>query len=208
MRRAMLTAGLLLATLTGNSPAFDDFYYDDYGWDDGYNDYGWDNNWGGGGRRRGGSASPYNPGVQNNSGWDNNWDYGYNNGWNNYNNGWNNNYYQPQQNWNYQPAKPAVVYSQQPIKIAMPENEAGLCAYVLKDNSNSWNYTIAPGKSQEFKEDRGWKITFDRGNGHGEQTYGLKPGLYRFRQSSRGWELYHSAATTTAPVAAAPPPPM
>jgi hypothetical protein len=223
MQRAILTAGLLLAALTGPATAYDDFYFDDGGFDDGgdwddgdYYDDGFDDY---GGTARKFNYSPFNPGTQNNNmGWNNNgWN---NNGWNH--GGWNNNHnggwQQPQhQHWNnqpqyqYQPARPQVVYSQQPIKISMPPNEAGLCAYVLKDGNNgAWNYTIAPGKSQDFTHDRGWLVTFDRGNGFGEQTYSLKPGYYRFRQSSRGWELYHSATAPVdaAPVAQGPPPPM
>jgi hypothetical protein len=100
------------------------------------------------------------------------------------------------------------VYSNQPITIAMPLDQPGPCGYVLLSGDAAWNYTMAPGQSQTFPEDRAWRITFDRGQGYGEQTYALKPGLYRFRLTSRGWELYRSTTPAPAPFASAPPPPM
>jgi hypothetical protein len=225
MLRKLWIAGVIAAGFVGSAGAFDDFYYDDGGWDDGgwdngggWNDgtYGWQN-----GRQY--RQAPFTPGAQNNNsrGWSNpfspgaqNNNFGWDNGnqWNNgYNNNWN--YQQPQyqQNWQYQQpqyVQPQVVYSQQPIKLSMPGGEAGLCAYVLSSGGQSWNYTISPGKSQLFTEDRAWKVTYDRGNGYGEQSYVLKPGHYRFRQSSRGWELYRSDSMEDAPLSQAPLPPM
>jgi hypothetical protein len=225
MLRQLMMVGLTVAALTAPVNADDfffggDFEYDDGDWDDGGFQFGggrryraapytpgaqnnnsqWDDNW----------NSPWNPGVQNNnSQWDD-WEHNHNHGWNN---GWNNNW-QYQNQYQYRPQQPQyvaprVVYSNQPIKISMPEGEPGMCAYVLSSAGQSWNYTMAPGKSQLFNEDRAWTITYDRGNGYGEQTYGLKPGHYRFRQSSRGWELYRSESMDSAPpVPQAPPPPM
>jgi hypothetical protein len=76
---------------------------------------------------------------------------------------------------------------------------------VLATGSQSWNYTIAPGKSQAFPEDRAWQVTYDRGAGHGQQTYQLRSGQYKFRQGPRGWELYRSELEEAAPVVTAPP---
>lgn len=171
--------------------------------------------------------SPYTPGTQNQG---SNWNSGGNSNWNSGGGGnWNNDWsggtqhwhqqpqrqyhydYQPQQSWSYQQPQytpPQPVYSGLPIKISMPPTEAGLCAYVLTSGGETWNYTIAPGKSQLFNEDRAWQVTYDRGDGYGPQTYGLKPGHYRFRQSSRGWELYRSDSMQDAPPSFAPPPPM
>ena len=101
-----------------------------------------------------------------------------------------------------------VTYSRQPIRISMPEDQIGICAYVLRSGDEAFNYTILPGKKQDFTEDRAWKIVYDRGDGFGQQSYGLKPGHYRFRQSSRGWELYRSSSMETASTSNAPPPPM
>ena len=213
---SLLACGLWLTTFCGATQAQFDFFYDDGGYDYDYDDGG---NWGGRGWNnnssgfpRQGSArsykqSPYRPGAQNqnNLGWDNGgWDDG---GWDN--GGWNNGW-QQQQNWNqYQYQQPQrVTYSNLPITIGMPAGEPGMCSYVLSSGQGTWNYTMSPGKSQTFNEDRAWKVTFDRGNGYGEQSYNLKPGYYRFRQSSRGWELYRSETPPAAPIANAPPPPM
>lgn len=107
----------------------------------------------------------------------------------------------------YTPSAPPVNYSGQPIHISMPADQYGSCAYVLASGPDSWNYTMLPGKSQKFTEDRSWQITFDRGGGYGEQSYRLIPGYYRFKQSSRGWELYHSTTAPPPSSGSAPPPP-
>lgn len=122
--------------------------------------------------------------------WDDGYDYGWNYGWNN--NGWQQ---RPQ-------------YSQQPIKISMMYGEAGPVSYVLSGGGPVYNYTMQPGMAQMFREDRPWQITYDRGNGFGQQTYSLKPGHYRFKQSPRGWELFRSDSLDDMPLAQAPPPPM
>ncbi|MCA9052379.1 MAG: hypothetical protein KDA75_01015 [Planctomycetaceae bacterium] len=232
MRRTLLLAAVVLGGVCGGAQGFDD-YDDGGGWGGGGGR--WGRQWGNNQSNRG-RALPYqfDPGHQNtNQNWNNNqWDYdpGYQNhnhqwNWNNNNNSnWqyqHQHYTQPQYNYtqpryNYsqsqysraQTVVPQVTYSQEPIRISMPSGEAGLCAYVLSDGGQNWNYSISPGTKQDFKEDRSWKITYDRGNGFGEQTYGLKPGHYRFRQSSRGWELYRSSSMDTASTSNAPPPPM
>jgi hypothetical protein len=152
----------------------------------------WAPNWGG---------SPFSPDVQNNQagGW-NDWDDGgfHNPQWQNHQH-WNQNQWHNQQGyWNQPqysysaPPAPQIAYSNLPIGISMPYGESGLCSYSLSSGGQSWNYTISSGRSQTFNEDRAWQITFDRGNGLGTSTYALRPGEYRFRQSSRGWELYRS----------------
>jgi hypothetical protein len=94
---------------------------------------------------------------------------------------------QQQQGWQFQPP---VTWSNEPIEITMPEGEPGVCAYTLSSGVGGWNYTITPGKSQAFREDRPWSVTFDRGDGRGVQTYKLKPGRYRFRHGENGWDLF------------------
>ncbi len=88
------------------------------------------------------------------------------------------------------------------IRLRMPEWETRACSYFLIDPDNAWNYTMQPGKSQTFPLDRSWTIRFDRGQGHGVQSYRLQPGEYEFRQSARGWELYNR--TVAASLAAGP----
>lgn len=115
------------------------------------------------------------------------WDYGWNYG----------------NNWQQRPQ-----YSQQPIKLSMLYGELGPVAYVLSGGGQVYNYTMQPGMAQNFREDRPWQITYDRGNGLGQQTYGLKPGHYRFKPTARGWELFRSDSMDDMPLAQAPPPPM
>ncbi len=105
------------------------------------------------------------------------------------------------------PPAPQVAYSQKPIIISMPPEQSGQCQYRLSSGSDVWNFSMTPGKSQNLVEDRSWRVTFDRGSGYGEQAYRLQPGHYRFRQSSRGWELYHSTAAVAASSSTLPPPP-
>ena len=225
MQRTLVAAAALVTTLIGtaqaqrggelrSAPMMQDPGYQNQSSNWGQN-YNYGNQW--------------DPGHQNwnqgttwnsNNNWNQNW--GGNQNWG-HNQGWNQNWSHSNQNWSYQQprysysqpsysqrsySQPQVVYSQQPIRISMPVNQPGMCSYVLSSGDESWNYTIAPGKKQDFKEDRVWKITFDRGDGFGQQSYGLKPGHYRFRQGSRGWELYKSSSMDTASTSNAPPPPM
>lgn len=172
-------------------------------------------------------GSPFTPGPQNQG---NNWgnggvpgnfapNYGFPNvrqnrgGWyyDEYDDEWyyDDGYDWDQPDWGYGPQAPQYqqrpVFSNQPITILMPEGEPGVCAYVLSGAGGVWNYTIAPGKSQTFNEDRQWMVTFDRGNNLGQQSYNLKPGIYKFRQSNRGWELYR---TENPSASQGPPAPM
>ncbi len=127
-------------------------------------------------------------------GWD--WDFApgvQSGGFNWYQNGW---------------QRPQPAYSQQPIKLSMLYGEAGPAAYVLSGGGQVYNYTMSPGMTQLFREDRPWQITFDRGNGHGQQTYALKPGHYRFRMTEQGWGLFRSESMDDLPLAKAPPAPM
>jgi hypothetical protein len=142
------------------------------------------------------AGSPFSPGTQNQA-WNwpnqnqwnqNQWDDGWYDEDGYYNPGFNP-YWQQQQQWQ---QRPPVAWSNEPITIGMPEGEPGICAYSLTSGFGGWNYTITPGKSQTFQEDRPWSITFDRGDNRGTQTYRLKPGQYRFRHGENGWELFRS----------------
>jgi len=217
MTRQLLLGGLCSLLLAGPAAAQFRSYSPDSG--------GAQNN-SGGWQRQPRHYSPDSGGAQNmsggwrpNNGWQNN------SGWNQgshwqqpqYQHWQHQHQYQPQHQHQYQPqyhnydhqpqyqaraytppAPPPVVYSNLPISIAMPDGEPGLCSYVLSSGDGSWNYNIGPGQRQTFNEDRAWKVTFDRGNGYGQQSYALHPGLYRFRMSARGWELYRSSASTAA----------
>lgn len=76
-----------------------------------------------------------------------------------------------------------------PIKIVSPDDAGVALSYSL----NEFDYTIAPGESQTISNDREWIITFDRGGEFGTARYSLAPGLYSFKLTEQGWQVYHDA---------------
>ena len=88
---------------------------------------------------------------------------------------------------------PPRVFSQGVIRLSMPTNQSGEVAYQL----NEFRYAMGPGQQQAFREDRSWRIRFDRGGGFGVKSYALVPGIYTFRRRSDGWELLKRRATTS-----------
>jgi hypothetical protein len=89
-------------------------------------------------------------------------------------------------------------FSGGPIKIVNPAESGVTLSYSL-DGSD---FTMAPGSSQEFQEDRAWAIQFSRGEGLDQARYGLQSGVYTFARTDRGVELYRSEFAQTV----APPP--
>lgn len=97
-------------------------------------------------------------------------------------------------------------FSGGPIKIDNPASNKETLSYTLDGNL----YTIQPGYSQEFREDRAWVVQFSRGTNLDEARYGLQSGLYSFTSTDHGWELYRSEFPQTVapqPSMVAPPPP-
>ncbi len=127
--------------------------------------------------------------------------------WNGNNNwGWNSwrPYYRDYYYFAERPIYENPVFSGLPIKIVNPATNNVTLNYTL----NGTVYTIPPGYSQKFVEDRSWVVEFSRGGSFGDARYGLEPGVYVFGATSHGWELYHQAEES-APVAGPtnPPPP-
>lgn len=88
------------------------------------------------------------------------------------------------------------------IKLSCPKTTAAPLTYTLNGNP----YTIQPGYSQSFRDDRVWILEFRRGDEQSEVVrYTLKPGNYNFGVGSIGWELRQMV-----PIAsdALPPPPL
>lgn len=81
---------------------------------------------------------------------------------------------------------PPTRYSGEAIRIFNPPGSGGDLHYDL----NKFHYDISPGESQAFKHDREWTISFDRGEGNGEARYTLSPGVYEFKVTGGGWELF------------------
>lgn len=84
------------------------------------------------------------------------------------------------------PSTPQVAHTGEIIKLICPKAATGQLTYSL----NGAPYTIQPGFSQTFRDDRTWKLEFQRG-GEGSTVVGytLKPGTYKFGVGAEGWEL-------------------
>jgi hypothetical protein len=90
-------------------------------------------------------------------------------------------------------------FSGGPIKIVNPTKNGVTINYLLDGNE----FTIQPGYSQVFQDDRAWVVEFSRGANLDQARYGLHSGLYKFTRTNHGWELYRSEF----PQMAAPQPP-
>ena len=93
-------------------------------------------------------------------------------------------------------------FSGGPIKIVNPAKSGVTLSYMLNGNA----FTMPPGYSQEFQEDRAWVIEFSPGTNMDQTRYGLQSGVYKFASTDHGWDLYRSNVPQT--VAAKPPMPM
>ena len=95
------------------------------------------------------------------------------------------------------------------IKLSCPKTAPGPLSYSL----NGHVYTIQPGYSQTFPNDRAWTIEFKRGGDDSEvASYPLNSGLYTFVAGPRGWDLQQPGAaptlSTELPPAPLPPAPL
>lgn len=71
---------------------------------------------------------------------------------------------------------------------------------------NGQPFVMKPGQSQRFNHNRDWIVEFNRGDGSSFAKYSLKSATYKFKPTSRGWELFEQADSQPA-VGALPPPP-
>ena len=79
-------------------------------------------------------------------------------------------------------------FSGGPIKIVNPAKNGVTLSYMLNGNA----FTMPPGYSQEFQEDRAWVIEFSPGANMDQTRYGLQSGVYKFASTDHGWDLYRS----------------
>jgi len=96
----------------------------------------------------------------------------------------------------------------QEIKLRCPKAASGPLNYSL----NGLVYTIYPGYSQTFSNDRLWMIAFQRGNESSETvSYQLRSGVYFFVADAQGWNLQQPDAGNSpapdVPSLMVPPPP-
>ena len=92
------------------------------------------------------------------------------------------------------------------IKLSCPKTAPGPLSYSL----NGHVYTIQPGYSQTFPNDRAWTIEFKRGGNDSEvASYALNSGLYSFVAEPSGWDLQQpGAGPAPAPSSELPPAPL
>ena len=97
---------------------------------------------------------------------------------------------------------PAPTFDGGPIVLTNPATNDKPIEYSVNGN----RFVIKPGQSQKFVHDRGWIVEFDRGQNLGSAQYSLKAANYKFKPTSKGWELFESASPIT-PRGNAPAPP-
>jgi hypothetical protein len=101
------------------------------------------------------------------------------------------------------PTSPTLVHTGEEIKLICPKTATGPLNYTL----NGTLYTIQPGYSQNFRDDRTWKLEFQRnGQGSALVSYTLKAGTYRFGNGLEGWELRQVVSTQPTDLPRAPQP--
>lgn len=89
------------------------------------------------------------------------------------------------------------------IRLVCPKDAGGSLTYSLNGNL----YTIKPGYSQAFKDDRPWVLQFKRGGDDSEVAqHSLKAGVYTFGVGPQGWELVSSDAVRPTDTTIPPPP--
>lgn len=89
------------------------------------------------------------------------------------------------------------------IKLSCPKSAPGPLSYSL----NGHVYTIKPGYSQTFPNDRNWTIEFKRGDDVSEvASYPLSTGIYTFVAGENGWDLQQPGAPTPTPLELPPAP--
>ncbi|MBS0204589.1 MAG: hypothetical protein JSS49_16925 [Planctomycetes bacterium] len=107
---------------------------------------------------------------------------------------------QPQQT---NPVASQVIHTGAEIKLICPKDVGKSLTYTLNGNP----FTTQPGYSQQFRDDRTWKLEFQRGPDTAEVvSYTLKPGKYNFGIGSHGWELRQVIIVPTGELQPAPQP--
>lgn len=91
------------------------------------------------------------------------------------------------------------------IKLVLPKEATAPLSYTL----NGTTYSIKPGYSQVFADDRVWTIEFLRGgNGSLPVAYQLQAGTYSFAVDENGWDLKRFPARPAQEFPTLPPPPL
>lgn len=100
--------------------------------------------------------------------------------------------------------RPAEPTDGGPIVIYCPAESTGSVSYTI----NGHRFTMKPGQSQKFTNDRRWIVEFDQGAGRGLTKYTLNSGHFKFKQTPAGWDFVQTLTPPESGKESAPPPPM
>jgi len=89
-----------------------------------------------------------------------------------------------------------------PIVIVCPIENSAPVEYAI----NGHRFTMKPGQTQKFSNDRRWVIEFDQGAGRGRTKYTLNAGTFKFKQAGAGWDFVQTVERATSKEEAPPPP--
>jgi hypothetical protein len=90
------------------------------------------------------------------------------------------------------------------IRLLNPATNRSPVSYTL----SGFAFAMRPGEKQDLQADQRWIIEFNRGDQFGVARYGLRPGIYRFTPTDKGWELYQDPWPTFLDGSASPPLPI
>lgn len=90
------------------------------------------------------------------------------------------------------PQNPVPQFTHRPIVILCGAEQPDGIQCTLRGGAFEQTYHLQPGEQLRFKDSRGWTIEFPRGGSFGEGKYRLIAGLYTFRGTQNGWELFRA----------------
>ena len=74
------------------------------------------------------------------------------------------------------------------VTLFNPADSGGEVRYSLNGNV----YSIKPGSVQTLQNDRLWVVEFGSGGPVGNVRYSLEPGIYKFKVTEAGWNLFRT----------------
>ena len=90
------------------------------------------------------------------------------------------------------PQNPLPQFTHRPIVVLCGFEQPDGIECTLRGGAFEQTYHLQPGEQLRFKDSRHWTIEFHRGGPFGEGKYRLIAGLYTFRGTQNGWELFRA----------------
>jgi hypothetical protein len=87
---------------------------------------------------------------------------------------------------------PLPQFTHKPIVIFCGHEQPEGIQCTLRGGAFTRTYELQPGEQLRLKDSRAWTIDFHRGGPFGEGKYRLIAGLYTFRGTENGWELFRA----------------